>query len=293
MQTVGQHGQGLQAASSAYTAWLTGTAEAAGHDHAFTDTVGAEAAVTGWRRHLVRGKASPASINQALAAVKLLYAQSGLRIEVKPARLPRPGEPDTLTAAQQDVAGVAVVRVHLVERPGAGRVRDSLAGDRGRRPRRASPPDPFHRKDARARRERPTGADPSVNDREPRGETMSENKRVVERYITGFNASDHEQILACLTDDIEWTVFGHYRITGKAAYDANIEGPDPAGVPPKVTITRMVEQDDVVMAEMTLEALQKDGSVLRAAMAEVFVMRDGLIRERRAYVIPLTENDHK
>jgi uncharacterized protein len=119
------------------------------------------------------------------------------------------------------------------------------------------------------------------------------NKQTVERYIDGFNKSDHEQILSCLTDDIEWTVFGHYRITGKEAYDANIEGPDPVGVPPKVTITRMVEENDVVMAEMTLEALQKDGTVMRAAMGEVFVMRDGLIRERRAYVVPLTENDYK
>ncbi|GII77970.1 hypothetical protein Sru01_29520 [Sphaerisporangium rufum] len=121
----------------------------------------------------------------------------------------------------------------------------------------------------------------------------SVNKRTVERYIEGFNRSDHEQILACLTDDIEWTVFGHFRITGKEAYDANIEGPDPVGVPPEVTITRIVEENDVVMAEMTLRALQKDGTVMRAAMAEVFVMRDGLIRERRAYVVPLAENDHK
>lgn len=29
------------------------------------------------------------------------------------------------------------------------------------------------------------------------------------------------------------------------------------------------------------------------SMAEVFVMRDGLISERRAWVIPLTENDHR
>ncbi|MGW0662998.1 nuclear transport factor 2 family protein [Streptodolium elevatio] len=122
---------------------------------------------------------------------------------------------------------------------------------------------------------------------------QSANKQTVERYIDGFNKSDHAQILSCLTDDIEWTVFGHFRVTGKEAYDANIEGPDPVGVPPKVRITRMVEEDDVVMAEMTLEALQADGSVMRAAMGEVFVMRDGLIRERRAYVVALAENDYK
>ncbi len=29
-------------------------------------------------------------------------------------------------------------------------------------------------------------------------------KRVVERYIAGFRAAEHEMILACLTDDVGW-----------------------------------------------------------------------------------------
>ncbi|MFK0238705.1 nuclear transport factor 2-like protein [Streptomyces vinaceus] len=37
--------------------------------------------------------------------------------------------------------------------------------------------------------------------------------------------NDHAQILGCLTDDVEWTVFGGFRLTGKEAYDAAIEGP--------------------------------------------------------------------
>jgi hypothetical protein len=84
--------------TAAYVAWL---AENADHADAFSDVVGAEAAVTAWRRHLMTGKAAPASINQALAAVTLLYARAGLRITVKRARIPRPGEPDALTKAEQ------------------------------------------------------------------------------------------------------------------------------------------------------------------------------------------------
>jgi len=49
----------------------------------------------------VTSKAAPASINQALAAVTLLYAQAGLRITVKRARIPKPGEPDALTKTGQ------------------------------------------------------------------------------------------------------------------------------------------------------------------------------------------------
>ena len=81
--------------TTAYVNWLT--SRTADHPDAFADTVGAEAAVTAWRRHLLRDKASPASVNQALAAVALLYDQAGLRVAVKRARVPRPGEPDALT----------------------------------------------------------------------------------------------------------------------------------------------------------------------------------------------------
>jgi uncharacterized protein len=122
--------------------------------------------------------------------------------------------------------------------------------------------------------------------------TESTNKQIVRRYVDGFNESDHAKILSCLTDDIRWTVFGAYRITGKQAYDDHIEGPEFTGRP-TVTITRMVEQDDVVMAEMTVQVMRRTGELMRAATGEVFVMRDGKIAERRAYVIELKENDYK
>lgn len=55
-------------------------------------------------------KAAPATINQALAAVTLLYAQAGLRIDVKRARVPKPGEPDALTPAEQGAVERASLR---------------------------------------------------------------------------------------------------------------------------------------------------------------------------------------
>ena len=85
--------------TAAYLAWLR--EHAADHPDAFADAVGAEAAVTAWRRHLLRRR-SPATVNQALAAVTLLYEHGAqLRIDVKRARVARPGEPDALTPKQQ------------------------------------------------------------------------------------------------------------------------------------------------------------------------------------------------
>ncbi|MFI6485107.1 tyrosine-type recombinase/integrase [Nonomuraea sp. NPDC050663] len=93
---------------AAYAAWL---GEHAGeHEDAFADVVGAEAAVTAWRRALLDRRVSPSTVNQAIAAVTLLYAEAGTRIDVKRARLPRPGEPDALTAAQQNRVERAAAR---------------------------------------------------------------------------------------------------------------------------------------------------------------------------------------
>ncbi|GGJ94581.1 hypothetical protein GCM10010123_25520 [Pilimelia anulata] len=121
---------------------------------------------------------------------------------------------------------------------------------------------------------------------------MSRNKQVVERYLDGFRRGDHAQILSCLTDDVEWTVFGHFHLAGKAAYDGAIESPGFAG-PPELTVVRLVEEGDVVMAELTGTATRDTGEVLRMSMAEVFVLRDGLIAERRAWVINLAENAYR
>jgi ketosteroid isomerase-like protein len=54
----------------------------------------------------------------------------------------------------------------------------------------------------------------------------------------------------------------------------------------------MVEESDVVMAEMTAEVRRASGELMRMAMGEVFVMREAKICERRAYVVELKENDY-
>jgi len=94
--------------SAAYADWLA--AHAADHGDAFTDLVGAEGAVTAWKRDLITARSSPATVNQALAAVTLMYQQTGLRIAVKRVRIPRPGEPDALTRQQEAALRRAAAR---------------------------------------------------------------------------------------------------------------------------------------------------------------------------------------
>jgi len=122
---------------------------------------------------------------------------------------------------------------------------------------------------------------------------MSQNIETVNTYLDGFRKNDHEQILSCLTDDIRWTVFGAFRLTGKEAYDAAIDGAPDFIDPPELEVVRIVEQGDVVMAELSGTARRAAGGEMRMSMAEVFIMRDGKIAERRAWVIPLNENDFR
>jgi ketosteroid isomerase-like protein len=122
---------------------------------------------------------------------------------------------------------------------------------------------------------------------------MSRNVETVNRYLDGFRKNDHEQILSCLTDDIQWTVFGAFRLVGRDAYDNAIDGAPEFIDPPELEVVRMVEQDNVVMAELKGTAKRAAGGEMRMSMAEVFIMRDGKIAERRAWVIPLQENDYR
>src|SRR5512142_2208120 len=91
-----------------YVDWLAANASA--HVDAFADLVGAEDAVTAWKRDMLTARSSPATVNQALAAVTLMYEQAGVRIAVKRVRIPRPGEPDALTPQQEGAVRRAAMR---------------------------------------------------------------------------------------------------------------------------------------------------------------------------------------
>ena len=113
---------------------------------------------------------------------------------------------------------------------------------------------------------------------------MSENKRTVEKYMDGFRASDHEKVLSCLTDDVEWVLPGAFHLKGKDAFDREIENPAFTGRP-RIDVTRVVEENDVVVTEGTVQARRANGGLLDAVFCDVFVMRGGLIRHLTSYLM--------
>jgi ketosteroid isomerase-like protein len=119
-------------------------------------------------------------------------------------------------------------------------------------------------------------------------QSMSRNKDTVEKYIDGFNKSDHAQILSCLTDDIEWLMPGTFHLTGKDAFDKEIENAAFTGSP-TVTITRMVEENDVVIAEGTVRVAWKHGGFLNAVFCDAFEMDNARIKRLVTYQVNLKE----
>lgn len=113
---------------------------------------------------------------------------------------------------------------------------------------------------------------------------MSENKRIIEMYMNGFRASDHALVLSYLTDDVVWDIPGFVHLEGKDAFDGEIENPAFTGSP-IIEVTRMTEEDDVVVAEGTVRAQRADGGSMKLMFCDVFEMRGGKIKRLVSYLV--------
>jgi uncharacterized protein len=112
---------------------------------------------------------------------------------------------------------------------------------------------------------------------------MTGNKQTVDKYIDGFRKSNHEQILSCLTDDIEWEIPGAFHLIGKDAFDKEIENEAFVGSP-IISVARMTEENDVVVAEGSVRTRKRDGDVLSLRYCDVFVMQAGKIKRLTSYL---------
>jgi ketosteroid isomerase-like protein len=113
---------------------------------------------------------------------------------------------------------------------------------------------------------------------------MTENKRTVEKYMEGFRTTDREAILSCLTQDVEWEIPGMFQSRGISAFNDHIVDPGFAGHP-IITISRLTEENDVVIAEGEVLARRDDGTILPLVFCDVFEMEKGKIRKLVSYLI--------
>ncbi len=102
---------------------------------------------------------------------------------------------------------------------------------------------------------------------------MSQNKETVEKYMDAFRRTDHEEILSCVTDDVEWVMPGAFHVSGREAFDKEIESDCYVGSP-NITVMRLVEENDVVVAEGTVTSAMSDGGMLNAVFCDIFEMQN-------------------
>ena len=76
---------------------------------------------------------------------------------------------------------------------------------------------------------------------------------------------------------MQWWIPGAFHARGRDAFDAHIE--DESFVErPAITVTRLTEADDVVVAQGWVRTQRADGAVLTLEFCDAFEMRDGKIQ---------------
>ena len=108
------------------------------------------------------------------------------------------------------------------------------------------------------------------------------NKEVVEKYIQGFRETNHEKILACLDDEVIWHMPGFINAKGKAAFDKEIEN-DAFEGRPSISITRLTEEKNIVVAEGAVQCRLKNGNLVDAVFCDVFELKDSKIIKLTTY----------
>ena len=113
---------------------------------------------------------------------------------------------------------------------------------------------------------------------------MTQNKRTVGTYMEGFRTTDRQEILSCVTNDVEWILPGAFHIRGKDAFNSHIVD-DGFAARPEIVVNRMLEADDVVVAEGAVRTERSDGTVLDLVFCDVFEMQGGQIRRLTSYLM--------
>jgi ketosteroid isomerase-like protein len=88
-------------------------------------------------------------------------------------------------------------------------------------------------------------------------------------------SGDRPQMLSCLTDDVEWVIPGAFHVCGKDDFAKHIVDAGFVGHP-LITVSRLTEEDNVVVAEGSVRAPRQD---------DVFDMRNGKIRRLVSYLM--------
>lgn len=116
---------------------------------------------------------------------------------------------------------------------------------------------------------------------------MTARKGVVETYIDGFRRGDLARIVSCLGDDVVWALHGNKTLVGKDAFAA--EAAAGGGVQPALTIDRLIEEGDTVVAMGHGSVPLGDSAPTDFAFCEVFTFTGAVVSRLDTFHIWLGE----
>src|ERR1044071_7479826 len=109
------------------------------------------------------------------------------------------------------------------------------------------------------------------------------NKKVVERFMEGYNTGDKAKILSCLAEDVIWEMVGNFNLKGKDQFENEINKGWESN--PVITISQFVEEDNIVVAEGAVKCKLKNGGFIDAMFCELFHLDEGKIKKLTTYHI--------
>ena len=109
------------------------------------------------------------------------------------------------------------------------------------------------------------------------------NKKVVETFMEGYNTGDNAKILSCLMEDVIWEMAGSFNLKGKDQFDKEINNDWDGN--PTITISQLVEEGNIVVAEGTVKCKLKNGGFIDALFCEVFHFDNGKVKKLTTYHI--------
>ena len=103
------------------------------------------------------------------------------------------------------------------------------------------------------------------------------NKKVVEIFLEGYSTGDNTKILSCLTEDVIWEMAGFFNLKGKDQFEKELNN-EAADGNPTITISRLVEEGNIVVAEGAVKGKLKNGGFMEALFCEVFHFSNGKVK---------------
>jgi hypothetical protein len=90
--------------------------------------------------------------------------------------------------------------------------------------------------------------------------------------------------LSCLSEDVIWEMPSFFNLKGKDQFDKEISNGAADGNP-TISISQLVEEGNIVVAEGAVKCKLKNGEFIDALFCEVFHFDEGKIKKLRTYHI--------